>query len=105
MKTRIFTAFALLALLLSAAAAANDKWIHIKVDGGNDEQVTVNRPLSLLSAASAMIPDTVQAEIDRETRAYTDFRAWCKEVVWWGNKKGAYLYTNNTREQQLAGHY
>ena len=52
-----------------------------------------------------LVRKPVTVEIDRDTRAYTDFQAWCKEVVWWGNKKGAYLYTNNTRERQLAGHY
>jgi hypothetical protein len=26
-------------------------------------------------------------------------------VVWWGNKKGAYLYTNSSFERELAGHY
>ena len=27
----------------------------------------------------------------------TDFQKWCREVVWWGNKKGGYL-------RPLAGH-
>ncbi len=43
--------------------------------------------------------------IDRAGEAYDDFQAWCRDVVWWGNKKGAYLYTQRTREKQLAGHY
>jgi len=25
--------------------------------------------------------------------------------VWWGNKKGAYLYTQRIQEKQLAGHF
>ena len=52
-----------------------------------------------------LVHKPVTVEIDRDACAYSDFQAWCKEVVWWGNKKGAYLYTNNTKEQQLAGHY
>jgi radical SAM superfamily enzyme YgiQ (UPF0313 family) len=46
-------------------------------------------------------------EIRRSASHYDDFAAWCREVVWWGNKKGAYLY--NARpvavERQLAGHF
>jgi len=37
---------------------------------------------------------------------------WSQEVVWWGNKKGAYLYyienlsgPEVTSDRQLAGHF
>jgi len=43
--------------------------------------------------------------IDRARERYDDFAAWCREVVWWGNKKGAYLYTQRAHEKQLAGHF
>jgi hypothetical protein len=43
--------------------------------------------------------------IDRASESYGDFQAWCREVVWWGNKKGAYLYTQRIQEKQLAGHF
>lgn len=43
--------------------------------------------------------------IDRSSQIHDDFQSWCREVVWWGNKKGAYLYTNKVSEKQLAGHY
>lgn len=43
--------------------------------------------------------------VDRSSKQYDDFGDWCREVVWWGNKKGAYLYTNSTVEKQLAGHF
>jgi radical SAM superfamily enzyme YgiQ (UPF0313 family) len=45
--------------------------------------------------------------IDRSSKPYDDFQAWCREVVWWGNKKGAYLYDNRAAapEKELAGHY
>lgn len=48
-------------------------------------------------------PTTV--EICRSAAHYDDLQAWCREVVWWGNKKGAYLYTNRVVEKQLAGHF
>ena len=49
------------------------------------------------------VPTAVQ--IDRHSQRYDDFQIWCREVVWWGNKKGAYLYSNRTVETQLAGHF
>ncbi len=46
-------------------------------------------------------------EIDRTSKPYDDFQKWCREIVWWGNKKGAYLYTPRAMEitPELAGHY
>lgn len=46
-------------------------------------------------------------EIDRTSKPYDDFQKWCREIVWWGNKKGAYLYSPNATviTQELAGHY
>ncbi|MBR0781112.1 B12-binding domain-containing radical SAM protein [Bradyrhizobium iriomotense] len=45
--------------------------------------------------------------IERSKSSYSDILDWCREVVWWGNKKGAYLYINRSimAEPQLAGHY
>ena len=46
-------------------------------------------------------------EIDRAAKPYDDFQKWCREIVWWGNKKGAYLYTPRAAAitPELAGHY
>jgi radical SAM superfamily enzyme YgiQ (UPF0313 family) len=46
-------------------------------------------------------------EIQRSKSSYSDLQDWCREVVWWGNKKGAYLYTNRLVpvEPELSGHY
>jgi radical SAM superfamily enzyme YgiQ (UPF0313 family) len=46
-------------------------------------------------------------EIDRTAKPYDDFQKWCREIVWWGNKKGAYLYSPNATAitRELAGHY
>jgi hypothetical protein len=49
--------------------------------------------------------------VERARSHYSDFDRWCREVVWWGNKKGAYLYQNRAgnspvpADRQLAGHY
>ena len=51
------------------------------------------------------VPQVV--EIDRTSKPYTDFQKWCREIVWWGNKKGAYLYSPRALAitPELAGHY
>ena len=48
-----------------------------------------------------------RVEIERSKSYYSDLLEWCREVVWWGNKKGAYLYVNRnvSVEPQLAGHF
>jgi radical SAM superfamily enzyme YgiQ (UPF0313 family) len=46
-------------------------------------------------------------EIRRSASCYADFNTWCREVVWFGNKKGAYLYNSRLVqvERQFAGHF
>jgi hypothetical protein len=43
--------------------------------------------------------------IDRTTEAWSSWDDWCREVIWYGNKKGAYLYGNKVIETQIAGHF
>lgn len=43
--------------------------------------------------------------IDRSRESWTSWEEWYREVVWYGNKKGAYLYGNSTVGPQLAGHF
>lgn len=58
------------------------------------------RPVALREIPSHVL-------IERSKSYYPDLLEWCREVVWWGNKKGAYLYLNRnvSVEPQLAGHY
>jgi tRNA A37 methylthiotransferase MiaB len=46
-------------------------------------------------------------QVDRTSKPYDDLQRWCREIVWWGNKKGAYLYSPRTADitPELAGHY
>lgn len=55
--------------------------------------------------ASQLVRKPVAVRISRAKSHYADLNDWCREVVWWGNKKGAYLYTNQIVEMQLAGHF
>ncbi len=43
--------------------------------------------------------------IDRTTEQWVDWNEWMQKVVWWGNKKGAYLYGNVKTDHEMAGHY
>jgi hypothetical protein len=43
--------------------------------------------------------------VDRTTQQWHSWDQWCREVVWWGNKKGAYLYGNAAVGHEIAGHF
>jgi radical SAM superfamily enzyme YgiQ (UPF0313 family) len=43
--------------------------------------------------------------IDRTSMSWPAWDNWFREVVWYGNKKGAYLYSSAAVERQIAGHF
>ena len=43
--------------------------------------------------------------IDRASASWGTWDDWCREVIWYGNKKGAYLYGYSSIETQIAGHF
>ena len=43
--------------------------------------------------------------INRTGFSWSSWEKWYREVVWYGNKKGAYLYGNDQIARQYAGHY
>lgn len=43
--------------------------------------------------------------IGRTTATWSTWDAWCRDVIWYGNKKGAYLYGGSAVEPQIAGHF
>ena len=73
------------------------------LDIGSDLMAFYNGIRRGENAALRQVPTTVH--IDRASQRWDDFQTWCREVVWWGNKKGAYLYGNRSVEKQLAGHF
>lgn len=48
-------------------------------------------------------PTTVRVE--RAGASWASLDDWCREVVWYGNKKGAYLHGTGAAGRELAGHY
>ena len=67
-----------------------DYWHKVR---GGEQAVLTEKPLAI--------------EVDRAAKPYDDFQKWCREIVWWGNKKGAYLYSPRSAAitPELAGHY
>lgn len=102
----LFILIALLAFVTVASASAAEKWIHIKVDDGKDEQVTVNLPLSLVSSAAALIPSDVHEEIHGEMEvALDDLQLEWQELrdFWEEVKKApeATFVTVQTRDEKV----
>ena len=54
------------------------------------------RPFTLKASASTH-------KIRKSKTYYDDIQQYYREVIWWGNKKGAYLYPNEIVEPQIAG--
>ena len=46
-----------------------------------------------------------QYHVDRARETWPSWDDWCREVIWYGNKRGAYLYGNDAVVPQLAGHF
>ena len=72
--------------------------------------MTVRSRIAGRVVCSPIVPWTEKSmvvEVDRTGKPYDDFQKWCREIVWWGNKKGAYLYAPNATAitPELAGHY
>lgn len=108
---RRFTAFCLIALLMgtfiATGATASESWIHVRVEGGSDDEVvTVNLPLSLLSAAAQMIPPEIIDEVHHETQialddvelSWTDLRNLWEEIRY---SPDATYMTLRSRDQDL----
>ncbi|MBI3723772.1 hypothetical protein HY251_07455, partial [bacterium] len=43
--------------------------------------------------------------VDRTSKVWLTWEDWCREVIWYGNKKGAYLYGTSSSPAELAGHH
>ena len=48
---------------------------------------------------------TYQYTIDRTTETWNSWNEWCEKMVWWCNRRGAYLYGNKNPHQEIAGHH
>src|SRR5262249_33916350 len=53
--------------------------------------------------AETLAPVRITYHIDRSTERWLDLQAWSREVVWYGNKRGAYLHGHRAVSAELAG--
>ena len=43
--------------------------------------------------------------IDRTSERWDSWEEWYEKMVWWCNRRGAYLYGNKNLHQEIAGHH
>ena len=43
--------------------------------------------------------------IDRTTERWDSWEEWCEKMVWYSNRRGAYLYGNKNTYNEIAGHH
>ncbi len=58
-----------------------------------------------MGESAPLIERPTRYYIDRTSQVWNTWDDYCREVIWYGNKKGAYLYTNRIIEPQIAGIY
>ena len=61
---------------------------------------------SVLKGAAIPLEQTSSSyRIDRTAETWPDWDRWYREVVWYGNKKGAYLYGHSLVGAEIEGHF
>jgi hypothetical protein len=77
----------------------------------NDIEINLkNNTLDIYSSALRGIPIPLISKqtthcIKRSSYVWSTWESWCREVVWYGNKKGDYLYGSTSIDKHYAGHY
>ena len=104
-------------LLIAKGAQGKDQALSTAVSEGDAAMAKVvadSGGLSADSLADALELARANGKTDvarileqAGAKPYDDFQKWCREIVWWGNKKGAYLYSPRSAvvTPELAGHY
>jgi len=59
----------------------------------------------LLGQTTEVKLGTYQHIIDRTTEKWEIWNEWCQKMVWYGNRRGAYLYGNKNPHTEIAGHH
>ncbi|MCP4663766.1 MAG: hypothetical protein GY856_50930, partial [bacterium] len=108
MKTKAITILLILAVILAGAAAAQtEQWIHVRVQENADkpdgETVTINLPLSLITAAAALIPveevsDEAEIALDDLNMNWGDLRTFWDAVK---DAPEATFVTVQTRDENV----
>lgn len=59
----------------------------------------------LLGQTKQLESESYNYTIDRTSETWNSLNEWCEKMVWWGNRRGAYLYGNKNPIPDLAGHH
>ncbi len=59
----------------------------------------------LIGEKKELIKCKITYSINRSENSYDNIEDWLREVVWYGNKKGAYLYGNISSSKEYDGHF
>jgi len=59
----------------------------------------------LVGENKELVKKKVTYIINRSENSYDNLDDWLREVVWYGNKKGAYLYGNISSSKEYEGHF
>ena len=60
---------------------------------------------TLLGNQIELTPGNYTYTIDRTSETWNSWEEWCEKVVWYGNRRGAYLYGNKNPHEEIAGHH
>lgn len=60
---------------------------------------------ALVGDPAVLATGAVRYHIDRTRERWRSWDEWFQQVIWYGNKKGAYLYGNGVTTTQIAGHH
>ena len=52
-----------------------------------------------------IVPGYYEYTVDRTSEHWDSWEEWYEKMVWWGNRRGAYLYGNKNPHQEIAGHH
>ncbi len=59
----------------------------------------------LLGGTADYKPGHYSYTIDRTTERWDSWSEWCQKMVWYCNRRGAYLYGNKNSHRETAGHH
>ncbi len=96
--------------LLQSAVEINHRLIKLPFQ---DSDLMLEIPYNILEfyqsvirgEASPLQNKPTKHWIDRTSQGWSSWEEWCREVIWYSNKRGAYMYGNKPVTVELAGHY
>ena len=51
-----------------------------------------------------ILSGTFDVKINRSNEAIMDWQDWARKILWYGHRRGDYLYTTKPLKKKIAGH-